>query len=34
MRENLNWGSFSEQYHLKNDKYVQDVALLQRLQKN
>ena len=33
MRENLNWGSFSEQYHLKNDKYVQDVALLQRLQK-
>ena len=34
MHENLNWESFSEQYHLKNDKYVQDVALLQRLQKN
>ena len=33
MYGNLNWESFSEQYHLKNDKYVQDVALLQRLQK-
>ena len=33
MHGNLNWESFSEQYHLKNDKYVQDVALLQRLQK-
>lgn len=33
MHENLNWESFSVQYHLKNDKYVQDVSLLQRLQK-
>jgi len=32
MHKNLNWESFSEQYHLKNDKYVQDIALLQRLQ--
>ena len=32
MVENLNWESFREKYHLKNDKYVQDVILLQRLQ--
>ena len=32
MVENLNWESFGEKYHLKNDKYVQDVILLQRLQ--
>lgn len=32
MVENLNWKSFGETYHLKNDKYVQDVILLQKLQ--
>lgn len=32
MVENLNWESFGKTYHLKNDKYVQDVILLQRLQ--
>lgn len=31
MKDNLNWDFFSDTYHLKNDKYVQDVALLQRL---
>lgn len=33
MTDTLNWNFFSETYHLKNDKYVQDVALLQRLQR-
>lgn len=32
MKDNLNWESFSECYHLKNDKYVNDIALLRRLQ--
>lgn len=32
MKDNLNWVSFSECYHLKNDKYVNDIALLRRLQ--
>lgn len=32
MNDNLNWSSFKEQYNLKDDRYVRDVALLQRLQ--
>ena len=32
MVENLNWEYLEKTYHLKNDKYVQDVILLQRLQ--
>ncbi len=32
MKNNLNWESFSECYHLKNDKYVNDVELLRRLE--
>jgi len=32
MTDNLNWNSFREQYNLKNDRYIKDVSLLQRLQ--
>lgn len=32
MADNLNWNTFREQYHLKNDRYIRDVILLQRLQ--
>ena len=32
MNDNLNWSSFKKQYNLKDDRYVKDVTLLQRLQ--
>ena len=32
MVDNYNWNTFREQYHLKNDRYIRDIFLLQRLQ--
>lgn len=34
MNDILNWDTFSEQYHLKNDRYVKDIALLRRLHRD
>lgn len=34
MNDILNWNTFSEHYHLKNDRYVKDVALLRRLHRD
>lgn len=34
MSDDLNWNSFSKCYHLKNEKYVNDVALLRRVRRD
>ena len=31
MNDDLNWNSFREEYNLKNDRYIKDIYLLQRL---
>lgn len=31
MSDTLDWKNFSDEYHLTNDKYVQDIPLFERL---